>query len=198
MALSERKLTRAILVLAFVVASSSLMSRAASFSGSSSSSGSSYTRTGGGARRVPPEIESAIRVQTSEFNIKVKNINQQLLVGNRKVVQIYRGGQTPDDSSTATGNKKSQTPPPSSANSRSGGASASGSGNEYAKPGSGGKKVEPEKRIVYEFLGIPFARPPLNSLRFQFPQRMSSLLPSDTYNATYFRPSCYQVKLIKF
>lgn len=137
---------------------------------------SAYSRSGG--RRTPPDIENAIRVQNSEFNIKIKLSNGQLLVGNRKVVQLYRGSQNPEDS----GNQSS-----SSSKSNTG---RSG-GSEYARTSSG--TIPSEKRIVYEFLGIPFARPPTGSLRFQFPQRMTTILPNDKYNATYFRPSCYQV-----
>jgi hypothetical protein len=49
------------------------------------------------------------------------------------------------------------------------------------------------KRIVYEFLSLPFAEAPLGERRFQPPTRLSKTLPTDTYNATYIRTPCMQV-----
>jgi len=51
------------------------------------------------------------------------------------------------------------------------------------------------RKIVYEFLGLPFAQAPINDKRFKFPQKLESLLPVKTdepYDATYYRPSCIQ------
>lgn len=47
-------------------------------------------------------------------------------------------------------------------------------------------------KLVYEFLGLPFAQAPLNEKRFQFPYKLDNILTQDTYDATYFRPSCMQ------
>ena len=50
-------------------------------------------------------------------------------------------------------------------------------------------------KIVYEFLGLPFAQAPVNEKRFQFPFKLDKLLPtnpSEPYDATYYRPSCMQ------
>lgn len=66
---------------------------------------------------------------------------------------------------------------------------------EKVQSGTGGQtfyKKNREERIVYEFLGIPFAQTPLDERRFKFPQRLNDILPTQKYNATYYRPSCYQ------
>lgn len=46
-------------------------------------------------------------------------------------------------------------------------------------------------RPVDAYLGIPFAQPPLNSLRFRHPQPIESW--SGIYNATRLPNSCYQL-----
>jgi hypothetical protein len=48
------------------------------------------------------------------------------------------------------------------------------------------------QNVVYEFLSVPFAKPPLNELRFKFPAKLDKLLPEDFYDATNFRDSCVQ------
>ena len=47
-------------------------------------------------------------------------------------------------------------------------------------------------RVVYEFLGLPFAQPPLHTKRFQFPFELDQLLPTSTYDSTFARDSCMQ------
>lgn len=54
------------------------------------------------------------------------------------------------------------------------------------------KKFSIQEKIVYEFLGIPFAQAPLDEKRFEFPHKLTYLLPQNIYNATYSRPSCWQ------
>lgn len=49
-----------------------------------------------------------------------------------------------------------------------------------------------KKSLVYEFLGVPFAQPPLGDKRFQFPHNLTNALPTNVYDATSFRDSCMQ------
>ena len=57
-----------------------------------------------------------------------------------------------------------------------------------------------EIKSVREFLGIPFAKPPVGDLRFSPSVPMSGL--TSLYNATYHRPHCMQRedanKLLKY
>jgi carboxylesterase type B len=53
-------------------------------------------------------------------------------------------------------------------------------------------KATMTKKIVYEFLGVPFAKQPTGELRFKFPVRMDKLLPEDIYDASRPKPSCIQ------
>lgn len=48
---------------------------------------------------------------------------------------------------------------------------------------------------VYQFLGIPFAKPPVNNLRWKAPQNPNTW--STVLNTTNFSPVCPQKTLIK-
>lgn len=51
-------------------------------------------------------------------------------------------------------------------------------------------KISTTNNSVEEYLGIPFAKPPIKELRWQAPQRYSHLKPR--YLATEYKPACYQ------
>lgn len=80
----------------------------------------------------------------STNKIKLRLQNNQLLIGNRKIVKL-------DETS----------------------------GNDT--------------KIIYEFLGVPFAEKPIRARRFEFPQRLANILPYDIYDATNFKYSCLQI-----
>lgn len=44
-----------------------------------------------------------------------------------------------------------------------------------------------------QYLGIPYAEPPTGSRRFAKPEVKSAWSYNETYNATYYRPSCYHL-----
>lgn len=139
--------------------------------------------------RILPEIESSIRVVKSEEKIKLKLSNGQILVGNRKVIDLYRQS-SHSSSKTAQAHEEDEWLP-AGARVRTGGMTMNASQYSYYRSGANRPS---EQRIVYEFLGVPFAKAPVGPLRFQFPQRLNKVLTEDIYNATYFRPSCYQVE----
>jgi carboxylesterase type B len=57
----------------------------------------------------------------------------------------------------------------------------------------GNRKLIENNKIIYEFLGLPFAQAPINEKRFEFPYRLSNILPTQIYDATKQKPSCPQV-----
>lgn len=64
--------------------------------------------------------------------------------------------------------------------------------SEKSQPSTNGSNVVMKDKIVYEFLGVPYAKVPLNERRFEFPHKLDRTLPENVYNATYYRPSCMQ------
>ena len=55
----------------------------------------------------------------------------------------------------------------------------------------GNRKIE-ENKILYEFLGVPFAQAPIGEKRFEFPYNLNDTLPTDVYDATQQKSSCSQ------
>lgn len=141
-----------------------------------------------------PELETSMRIETSPQKVKLKLVNGQLLVGNRKVVELHKRKQQHQRRSTSEYSRQ--------ATSRSRGDRTDRWDDERTgRGGSDGSADQDshsvEERIVYEFLGVPFAQAPVGPLRFQFPHRLNNILTQEKYNATYFRPSCFQVAWIQ-
>lgn len=57
----------------------------------------------------------------------------------------------------------------------------------------GNRKTADNNKIVYEFLGVPFAQIPIGEKRFEFPHRLDDILPTDEYDATQHKHSCSQI-----
>jgi acetylcholinesterase len=52
-----------------------------------------------------------------------------------------------------------------------------------------------QTKIVYEFLSLPFAEPPVGTRRFKYAFKLRNTLSTNVYNATYPRSACMQARV---